>query len=611
MLRVAIRCEGQVRLHTIPEEEVTLGADRSNDLVAPFSGVSRRHATLRPLDGGLLVCDQESKNGLVVDGRRVDEVLLRSGDAVRIGNAFLSLEEVESFESLRAASRTPSSHTAIPRLDETRSQAVPPEASSPAAALGLVREVERAGSIDPTRLDRTVSQLARARRILQASGIWIWSGTLDGEVAVLVFSGGIPELDSGELRFCLEATSLEMFPLEDGDCTLLVAPVRKGELALLACLGQAPRSVPHWKRDLFAYLASKVRGSLPSSPPGSIERPDQTRMKIRYPAEFVRGGGAAMQRLEEQVESACLTRLDALLQGETGTGKELIARAIHENGPTSRGSFVAINCAAIPAELLDAQLFGVEARVATGVDPRPGLIAKAEGGTLFLDEVGDLPESVQVKLLRVLQEREVLPLGSTQPRKVRVRILSASNRDLAALVATGGFRADLYYRLQGLEIEVPPLRDRIEDLPELVLEFAHRAAAAHGKGVVGVSYRALSMLRSYRWPGNIRELKSAVSRAVLRCSDGGVIESRHIGRLGSPIALPGRGPVATPLSDDRCEVARTSPALALLSDLVADTERVALGRALLETRGNKTAAAKVLGISRAGLLLKLRRLGLS
>jgi transcriptional regulator with PAS, ATPase and Fis domain len=276
-----------------------------------------------------------------------------------------------------------------------------------------------------------------------------------------------------------------------------------------------------------------------------------------------------------------------LVVGETGSGKELLARTIHLTG--ARGSFVAINCAAIPSELLEAELFGVQRRVATGVDPRQGLFLRANGGSMFLDEIGEMPERLQVKILRVLQEREILPIGASHPIPIELRVIAASNRDLGRLVREGTFRADLYYRLRGIELRVPPLRERSDDIPQLALHFLECAAADYNKRVTGITRKALDVLRAHDWPGNVRELESDVRHAVLVCPTGSALDSQHFARSESGAA-----------DIDR--------AVRPLQEAVNEIERREIERALSAAGGNKSRAARLLGITRNGLALKLRRL---
>jgi len=298
---------------------------------------------------------------------------------------------------------------------------------------------------------------------------------------------------------------------------------------------------------------------------------------------------------------------DVLLLGETGTGKELFASLIHRSGPDRAGPFVAVNCAAIPTDQLEAELFGIGRGVATQVDARPGLFLQADGGTLLLDEIGEIPDAVQPKLLRAIEEREVRPVGAARPRKISLRLVAASNRDLPAMARDGRFRPDLYYRLQKVEIRLPALRERREEIPELVTRFVRECSAAEGKRIRGVTRRALDRLLAHPWPGNVRQLKTAVERAVLLCPDGGALESKHLDLDEPP---------ADPVPDRAAEVSKPATggavprAIRPLQERLDEVERTAILEALAASRGNKTQAARLLGISRPGLAMKIKRLGL-
>jgi transcriptional regulator with PAS, ATPase and Fis domain len=307
-----------------------------------------------------------------------------------------------------------------------------------------------------------------------------------------------------------------------------------------------------------------------------------------------------MEELFRQIRMSVRSTMDVLILGETGTGKELIAKLVHASGPGARGPFVAVNCAAVPSELLEAELFGVESRIATGVEPRLGLFAQAKDGTLFLDEIGELPLMLQAKLLRVLQEREVRPLGAARPKPFGARVVSATNSDLESKVASGSFRADLYFRLRGLEFRVPALRERREDISALAVHFVDRAAREQEKCVCGLSHSAILYLSQHPWPGNVRELKAAVDRAVLLGAHGGILTSRDFTQTS---VQPFRH------VDDPCPVrgrsdASGNPEIKPLRLI----ERDAIVRALAAASGVKTKAAQQLGITRNGLALKMKRL---
>src|SRR5262249_39862514 len=263
------------------------------------------------------------------------------------------------------------------------------------------------------------------------------------------------------------------------------------------------------------------------------------------PAEMVPGTSPAIHALYQELRAVAQSRLDVLLLGETGTGKELFARLIHASGPTARGPFLPLSAPAIPGELLESELFGIAGRVATGVDARAGLLDLAQGGTVLLDEIGDLSLGLQTRLLRFLQEREIRPVGGL-PKSVNLRVISATNRPLERMVAEGNFREDLYFRLRSLCFRVPPLRERAEDLPALALAFAAEAAEIHGKRIRGISQKAVNRLLAHRWPGNVRELRHEIVQAVLRCPNGAHLESRHFTFR----------PVAGPLRSEEAEAAR-------------------------------------------------------
>jgi transcriptional regulator with GAF, ATPase, and Fis domain len=230
------------------------------------------------------------------------------------------------------------------------------------------------------------------------------------------------------------------------------------------------------------------------------------------------GTSETLQRVLSLVSKVAPTDASVLITGETGTGKELVARAIHRQSQRSSKPFVSVNCAAIPRDLIASELFGHEKGSFTGaVQRRVGRFELADGGTIFLDEAGELPKETQIALLRVLQEREFERVGGTRSIQTDVRVVAATNRDLRAATAAGTFRSDLFYRLNVFPLEVPPLRDRREDIPELIEYFIDRSARNVGKSIRGINKKSLDLLRSYPWPGNIRELQNVIERSVIMC----------------------------------------------------------------------------------------------
>ncbi len=328
------------------------------------------------------------------------------------------------------------------------------------------------------------------------------------------------------------------------------------------------------------------------------------------------GESALMRQLLQMIDRVAASDATVLIVGESGTGKELLARTIHRVGPRKDGPFVAFDCSALAPTLLEAELFGHEKGAFTGAArARRGLFREANGGTIFLDEIGDIDHSVQNKLLRVLQEREIKPVGGDRPVAIDVRVVAATNKDLKALVARGQFREDLYWRLAVVPIQVPPLRERKEDIPQLAAHILARRRGA-AKSFAGsearyptqVTAKALARLATYRWPGNIRELENVLSRAAILC-DGEVIRSHDLDMVGlGRAAAPAEDRVDMPAIDlDRLG---DGEGLKDVTDrAVRAVERAAIAAALRRDR-NPAVAARRLGISRASIYTKMKTYGI-
>jgi two-component system response regulator HydG len=316
------------------------------------------------------------------------------------------------------------------------------------------------------------------------------------------------------------------------------------------------------------------------------------------------GRGPVMHELFGMIRRLAPHIRTALITGETGTGKELVARGLHRLGPRRDRRFVTVNCSAVVETLFESELFGHVRGAFTGAtENKPGLFEVADNGTIFLDEIGELPPSVQAKLLRVLEAGEVHRVGSLEPRKVNVHVVAATNRDLRAEVAAGRFRSDLYYRLNIVEIKLPPLRDRREDIPYLTAAFVRETSERLQKPMVGLTPGAERVLGAAAWEGNVRELRNAIERACI-LADGDFITERELS-----VSMPALSPAAA--RPGVAAPADARPAEAMPSDdLLVTVEREHIQRALARAHGNKKAAARALGLSRRALYRRLERLDL-
>ena len=336
-----------------------------------------------------------------------------------------------------------------------------------------------------------------------------------------------------------------------------------------------------------------------------------------------------MQHLYRLVDNVAQSNITVIVRGETGSGKEVVSEEIHRRSARAAGPLVKLNCAALPEHLLEGELFGYERGAFTGADKaKAGLIESADGGTLFLDEIGEMPLATQAKLLRVVESREVMRLGSLRPKTVDVRFVAATHRDLEDMVTRGQLRQDLYYRLAGVSLVVPPLRDRVEEIPRIAEEFVARFCADARRPTIPISSAAMRVLKDYRWPGNVRELRNVMERAVV-FSKGAAIApeqlglpldrlSRPPGRLSSPTSSPmssssSPSPVPMPPAPSAQVPVAMPPttstlafgSAASLPDEMEALERQRILDALAKCGGNQTQAAEMLGISRRTLLRRL------
>jgi len=386
---------------------------------------------------------------------------------------------------------------------------------------------------------------------------------------------------------------------------------REIPVILVTAYGTIAHAVAAMREGAFDYVAKPFHNDelrLMVAKALALRRLEEDNARLRaelgerYQLEGIVGASPRMNAVFALVARVRSTRINCLVCGESGTGKELIARAIHFGSDRAQGPFVPVNCGAIPEALFESELFGHRKGSFTGaVRDKNGFFQAADGGTLFLDEVGEMPLSAQVKVLRALAERKVTPVGGTAEIPVDVRIVAATNRDLAAHVAAGAFREDLYYRLNVVEIDVPPLRERPEDLHRLVEHFVARFAEEYRQPVQGISPEALRVLHGYPFPGNVRELQNIIERAV----------ALETGPLITVASLPERvhGGMGA-VSPDEAQTAEIPGTGIDLEGKLAALERRYLERALHQTNGNRTQAARLLGITFRSFRYRLLKFGM-
>jgi two-component system response regulator AtoC len=377
---------------------------------------------------------------------------------------------------------------------------------------------------------------------------------------------------------------------------------RRPVVIMMTAYGNVETAVEAMKRGAFDFLTKPVniekleiliRRALKSRSTEEQVEQLQQRLDEKFSFEGIVGNSPALESVIEKVRLVAPTRTTVLIEGETGTGKELIAQAIHQNSDRSRQPFVAVHCAALAANLLESELFGHERGAFTGASERRiGRFEAANNGTLFLDEIGEIDASTQVKLLRFLETRSFERLGSVKPVKVDVRLVAATNRDLEAMVKKSEFREDLLYRLNVVRLLMPPLRERPDDLPVLLNHFMKLVAEENGVPLVEVDPEVMQVLQRYSWPGNIRELRNFAENTVVMKRGGRVtvydLDPRFMGEAEPPARTESAGALSNPLS-------------------VEENEKRLLRNALVQAKGNRTQAAKLLGMSRRTLHRKLNQ----
>lgn len=390
--------------------------------------------------------------------------------------------------------------------------------------------------------------------------------------------------------------------LPDGDGLTVVRHIQQNlpqtPVAMITAYGSLDTAISALKAGAFDFLTKPVDLQRLRELVNSALRlkPEQTREPGDQARDPILGISPAIEQLRSRIAKLARSQAPLYISGESGSGKELVARRIHTLSSRAQAPFVPVNCGAIPSELMESEFFGHRKGSFTGaVADKPGLFQAATGGTLFLDEVADLPMSMQVKLLRAIQEKAVRPVGTQQEEAVDVRLLCATHKDLAAEVSEGRFRQDLFYRINVIELSVPPLRERREDIPLLTAHILARLAARNQMPVPHIGKETMERLASYRFPGNVRELENILERAFT-LSEGQVIETNDIHISACPTTAAAQPPS---LGD-----------IGSLEEYLDNIERSAITQALEETRWNKTAAAKRLGLTFRSLRYRLKKLGL-
>lgn len=526
-------CENEPQTFRLPERgSVTLGRSADADLRLGDQAVSRRHLTLHFGDGVRLE-DLGSANGTRVRGRDLnpgETVDLLPGDPVEIGRTLLVLQRTRLAPGRKVRLHSHDEFTT--RLEE---------------------ECGRAGR------HRGHFGVARIHAPAQA--------TLRSEERIAA------EIRPGDVLGQYGPGEYEVLLV---DCQPSLAKVRADAIARAVSSGEGTIKTGLASYPMDGTTATRLLERANSEVRGIV------RDRNSEPPVLVQRG--AMEALRLIVDRVAGSSISVLVTGETGVGKGVLAVELHRRSTRATKPFVALNCAELADSLLEAELFGYERGAFTGAArAKPGLIESADGGTLFLDEIGEMPFSTQAKLLRVLEDRQVRRLGSVRSKGVDIRVVSASSRDLESEVKTGAFRRDLYFRLNGISLVVPPLRDRIDEIGELARAFLERASREAGQPVPELSVDALAALRRYPWPGNVRELRNSMERAALLSSDG----------LISPEHLPADKPQTTLYAENR-----------------PVEERGRIQEALLNCAGNQSRAAKLLGISRRALVKRLDKYGL-
>jgi DNA-binding NtrC family response regulator len=561
LLKVLAADGTTVRRFHLPPGEHVVGSLPDAAVRLDEPGVSRRHARIDVLlDGGAVVRDLGSKNGTFVGSRRIQETAV-------CGFTLLSFGSVQAVLQPADPARTDV------LLGSGEHAVAPPSAESgPGLTTQGLHPLERLAES----LEEVLPSLAEGLSTAEEAADELahrWLSVLP--------IGRIEVLRRGPAGDVVVAAASTVDAVPRAVAVLEVEGPEGWKLRL-----RSPSSVhlspllPLFRLSL-ASLAARRRRSRPEVPASESAAPAEDTV----PA----GLGTEMTKIYRRAGKVARGDVPVLVLGESGVGKEVLARWLHARSRRAAGPFLAINCAALPRELLEAELFGIEKGVATGVEARPGLLERASGGTVFLDEVGDMAPETQAKVLRVLESTSLHRVGGKAPVQVDVRFIAATNRDLEALVEEGSFRRDLYHRLTALQVKLPPLRERREEIPSLAARFFHRELAKNGLASPGITRASLGALVHHSWPGNVRELQNEIAKAALLLESGEPLDLQHL----SPRL-------------------RQEPASSFLTldETVRRAEREAFAVALAAAEGDAPKAMELLGVSRTTYYRKVKELGL-
>jgi len=591
------------------EDRFSIGRGRHNNFSIRDDSVSREHCVIIRQDGNFIVRDLESHNGTRVNDVAVKDQVLAHRDYIAVGRTvlqFLTREDIAFEDTTQAATLTrsapPDSAPNLAQLETAGLHALLKVSTMLHSFHAIYRG--RASSVRNL-LERHLLSLILEIIPASSGAILLYEDYLDEPSSV-----SVTDLGEGSYRPLTINRQTVKRVLTEG-CGLLVeapsentaSPLREPALlvAPLTIHGR-PCGVIYLEGaqfrethlDLLVAVAQLASMAMENASQLEWLAAENERLEAElHPDHHMLGESAPLRELRRSIARAAQTNSTVLILGETGTGKELVARTIHQNSSRAGRPFVAINCAALSETLLESELFGHERGAFTGAfSQKKGRLEIAEGGTVFLDEAGEMPLQLQAKLLRVLQERQVERVGGTQPVKLDIRLIAATNRNLEEEVRAGRFRADLYYRLNVVTLKTPALRDRRADIPALAKHFALKFGEQCGRPIAGIAPDAEAYLCHYEWPGNIRELENAIERAVVLGS-GDVIQLEEL-----PESIREIGKAAG--------LSRTIP----LQDAIDDAKKLAITRAFEHARGEHPEAARLLGVHPNYLYRLMRNLGM-